>query len=116
MSGIIEELDREDYGGYDNSGWVCMRDGETYGLDRFSHCSCCDTWDSIGMTYNWEDQTVAGDINSCEWSGSRSELIALCRGRRDPSMPERELNEDDYDSKLLLPLMERIAAWPEECE
>lgn len=86
---------------YENSGWVAIFDGEQAGMFRFGHCSCYGTWN---------DEACGG----IDWVGTREEMLNMARERLDPTMPERKIEEGEYDYCNISLLYDRILEWSEK--
>ncbi len=83
---------------YENSGWIAVYDGERAGIFSFGHCSCYGTWDYEAC-------------DAMSWEGTRDELIAMARDKKDPAMPERTIVEGEYDYTKIVKLYDGILAW-----
>lgn len=90
---IIAQDDDNDY---QESGWLCRYLGDDmYGLVRYGHCSCYDTWEAVSD-------------ESPDWEGTREEILDMARNKRDPYFPERESDPKDYDYDHLMAVYQTI--------
>lgn len=97
---IIAQHDDQDY---EESGYVAVVVGNWAALSMYNHCSCYGTWESLtGECHNdphWD------------WTGTVDEMIALAKAKRDPFMPDREANKDDYEYDHLIEVYKQIVEW-----
>lgn len=101
-----------DSGGYDPMGWLAVVLGNDAALASFSHCSCYGTWESLcgGGVSDYFEQ---GDP-SWDWEGTIGELVDMARRRADPAMPDRTIDERDYDGGYLDQVYTEVLAWANE--
>jgi hypothetical protein len=97
---------------YSESGYVVFVVDDIYYIANYSHCSCYGTWEAISGfdDYYYGEDNVdlpEREINTI-WSGTRADLLFLAKNKRDPSMPEREANKNDYDYDHLMNIYRQI--------
>lgn len=103
---------REGYdGGYGNvNEWIAIVKGDEAILFHAQHCSCYGTW-SYSYDYDADKESYELDGGSIEWQGPLSELVRMAENGLDPNMPERKLDENDYDGNYILDLYKSFLLW-----
>lgn len=86
----IYRNDRPD--SYENSGYVLCREGDTFVLFDFSHCSCYGTYEGIDN----------------RWEGTLEQLINMAERIADIDIPERSADPKDYDYQCLCNVYEWV--------
>ena len=81
---------------YQESGWVCIVNGNKAALANYSHCSCFGTRDCLIEKEDWD------------WEGTIYELYQIALNQRDPIIPSRSINKTDYDSDHLGQVYQQI--------
>jgi hypothetical protein len=72
-------------------------------IARYSHCSCCDTYEAL---YDANQGSVRID-----WTGTPQQLQVIASELRDPNMPERKAQPDDFDHDHLVKTYEQVIAY-----
>ena len=79
----------------ENGGYVIMRmpDG-MIGIAQFGHCSCYDTFESL-IGGGVDGYSSSGTIRM-DWVGTPAEMLDMALNSRDPSMPKRTIEPDEF--------------------
>ena len=108
---IIAQDDDHDY---QESGFaICLFPDGTAAIFDYSHCSCYGTWEAMtggGISDYYdsgEENPPDREVNPV-WNGTKDQLIAIAKGLRDPSMPERLINSEDYDYDHLMNCYQQV--------
>ncbi len=72
------------------------RQSDTVGVTKYGTCSCNNT-DELFADETWE-------LLNWEYKGATSDFYALCRDHRDMKLPERKVEQEDFNAKWVLRL------------
>jgi hypothetical protein len=88
---------------YDCQGYVAVVDGDFAGIAYYGHESMYDTFDSLICN---EQGAIDWD-----WVGTPQELVQAALNESDIMFPDRKINPQDHDYKLLSQLYREIKKW-----
>lgn len=100
---IIAQDDDHDY---QESGWVAVQIGNWCALAQYAHCSCYGTWAAITGGGISDDEGPSDPM--WNWEGTYEELMSMALERRDPAMPDRIANPEDYDYDHLMNVYDQL--------